>query len=179
MPSYPYYCGLTRNDIDFVITLTLDLVFFKDSVNLFDPSFNFLNSYAPQGQVGMELPSFTDIPTGITDQALEIIDYLGKKIAQNTIDWGAIVAFSADLKNAANTYFASAAGQANDALTRIFRPSRIYEYGCFQSYWTGGQCIARTKKVRIFGRSVGGICYAWAPYTLNCGSTKRCIANCR
>ena len=34
-PSYPYYCGLTRNDIDFTIALSLDLVFFKDSVNLF------------------------------------------------------------------------------------------------------------------------------------------------
>ena len=85
----------------------------------------------------MELPSFTDIPSGITEQALDVIDYIGKKIAQNTIDWASIVGYSADLKNAATAYFSSSAGQANEALTRIFKPARVYEYGCFQSYWTG------------------------------------------
>jgi hypothetical protein len=43
---------------------------------------------------------------------------------------------------------------------------------------SGGQCTNRIPKRRIFGRTVGGQCITWAPYTLNCGSTQRCIANC-
>lgn len=120
-----------------MITLSLDLVFMKESINLFDPAFNFLNGYYPQGPIGMELPDFTDFPTAIVDSAKDVIAYLGQKIAQNDIDWGAIVAVSADLKNAATKFFATSAGQTNAALTRIFKPSRVYEYGCFNSYWTG------------------------------------------
>ena len=102
-----------------------------------DPSFNFLNSYAPAGRVGMELPDFVDMPTALVNQAIDVINYLGQKISQNTIDWASIIAYSADLKDAANKYFASPAGQANDALARIFKPSRVYAYGCFDSYWSG------------------------------------------
>jgi hypothetical protein len=40
------------------------------------------------------------------------------------------VGASQALKDASSTYFASAAGQTNTALTRIFRPGRVYEYGC-------------------------------------------------
>ena len=117
-----------------------------------DPSFNFLNSYAPAGRVGMELPNFVDMPTAIVNQAIDVINYLGQKISQNTIDWASIIAYSANLKDAANKYFASPAGQANDALTRIFKPSRIYEYGCFNSYWTG----KRRQQRRRGGRGGGG-----------------------
>jgi hypothetical protein len=54
-----------------------------------------------------------------------------------------------------------------------------YEYGCFDSHWSGGQCTNRIPKRRVFGRTFGGQCITWAPYTLHCGSTQRCIANCR
>jgi hypothetical protein len=44
---------------------------------------------------------------------------------------------------------------------------------------SGGQCTNRIPRRRIFGRSIGGQCITWAPYELHCGSTQRCIANCR
>jgi len=29
---FPYFCGLTRNDIGFYITISVDIIFFKDSI---------------------------------------------------------------------------------------------------------------------------------------------------
>ncbi len=176
---FPYLCGVTRNDIELVISLTLDLVFFRDSINIFDPSFNFLDAYSPVGNIGMELPDWISGPQAISDKLVDAIKQLGDKLQSQDINWQAIIATSTDLKNAATTYFNSASGQNNQALTRIFRPSRVYEYGCFDSRWEGGDCIARLPRRRVFGRTIGGQCYAWRPYTLICGSTQRCIANCR
>ena len=151
----------------------------KEVITLFDPDFNFVNGYYPQGQVGIEFPNWSSAPDALTAEMTDVINYVGNKLNGAGVNWAAIVALGGQFKDAATKYFNSAAGQANAALTAIFKPSRIYEYGCFNSYWTGGECTARTKKVRIFGRTIGGICYMWAPYTLHCGSTQRCIANCR
>lgn len=63
---------------------------------------------------------------------------IAKKLENADVAWTAIVGASQALKDASATYFASAAGQTNTALTRIFRPGRVYEYGCFNSYWSGG-----------------------------------------
>jgi hypothetical protein len=39
--------------------------------------------------------------------------------------------------------------------------------------------VANAPRVKVFGRRYGGQCIAWSPWVLNCGSTQRCIANCR
>jgi hypothetical protein len=160
-------------------------VFFRDSINLFDPSFNFVNSINPIGlPFGMELPDFMGSAgsgSGTSAFSIDLVDavrQLGDKLQNQDINWQAIVGASTELRNAATTYFNSGVGQTNSALTRIFRPSRVYQYGCFDSHWRGGECTARTPRRRVFGRSFGGQCYAWAPYTLVCGSTQRCVANC-
>jgi hypothetical protein len=120
----------TRADLDFVITLTLDLIFFKDSVNIFDPAFNVLNSYgvtlaANSGPVGMELPEWASASDAIIAQLTSTVEMIGNKLKNNAIDWSAIVGASTELRNAASTFFASSAGSTNEALTRIFRPSRV------------------------------------------------------
>jgi hypothetical protein len=165
-----------------VITLSVDIIFFKESVNIFDPAFNILTAYggtlaAVSGPVGMELPQWASASEAITEDLIATVTMIGNKLKNNQIDWAAIVGFSTDLRNAASTFF-SQSGQTNEALTRIFRPSRVYEYGCFNSFWTGGECTNRAPSRKVFGRRIGGQCIMWAPYRLHCGSTSRCIANC-
>jgi hypothetical protein len=107
-----------------------------------------------------------------------------------------------DLANAANSYITSQTGMGGSAMppiVRIFQPARVFEYGacackaceirlasaylvlthavvrpgapgCYNQVFSGGECTARLAT---------GQCYAWAPYTLQCGQTQRCIANCR
>jgi hypothetical protein len=106
-----------------------------------------------------------------------------------------------DLANAANSYITSQTGMGGSAMppiVRIFQPARVFEYGapakrarsglhlptwllthavvrpgapgCYNQVFKGGECTARLST---------GQCYAWAPYTLVCGQTQRCIANCR
>jgi hypothetical protein len=116
-------------DLDFIITLSLDLIFFKDSVNIFDPAFNILNAYggtlaSVSGPVGMELPEWASASDAIIASLTETVTMIGNKLKNNQIDWAAIVGASTELRNAANTFFQSA-GMNNDALTRIFRPSRV------------------------------------------------------
>ena len=106
-------------------------------MNLFDPSFNFLSSVYPNGPVGQELPDFVNGVTAFSDTLVDTVRQLGEKLQNQDINWQAIVGASTELRNAATTYFNSASGATNTALTRIFRPNRVYEYGCFNSYWTG------------------------------------------
>lgn len=127
----------------------------------------------------MEVPDWVSGSNAITQNLVDAVTMIAKKLENADVAWTAIVGASQALKDASSTYFASAAGQTNLALTRIFRPGRVYEYGCFNSYWTGGQCVANAPRFKVFGRKYGGQCIAWAPYVLKCGSTQRCIANCR
>jgi hypothetical protein len=118
-----------------VITITLDLIFFKDSVNIFDPSFNILSAYgatvaAVSGPVGMELPQWASASDALTASLIETVEMIGNKLKNNAIDWSAIVGFTTELRNAASAFFASSAGATNDALTRIFRPSRMVRAKC-------------------------------------------------
>ncbi len=120
--------------MDFIITLSLDLIFFKDAVNIFDPAFNILNAYggtlaSVSGPVGMELPEWASASDAIIASLTETVTMIGNKLKNNQIDWAAIVGASTDLRNAASTFFSSTAGATNEALTRIFRPSRVVRPG--------------------------------------------------
>jgi hypothetical protein len=118
----------------FIIALSLDLIFFKDAVNIFDPAFNILNAYggtlaSVSGPVGMELPEWASASDAIIASLTETVTMIGNKLKNNQIDWAAIVGASTDLRNAASTFFSSTSGATNEALTRIFRPSRVVRPG--------------------------------------------------
>jgi predicted ribonuclease toxin of YeeF-YezG toxin-antitoxin module len=91
---------------------------------------------AVQGPVGMEVPDWVSGSDAITQNLVDAVTMIAKKLENADVAWTAIVGASQALKDASATYFASAAGQTNTALTRIFRPGRVYEYGCFNSYWS-------------------------------------------
>ncbi len=162
--------------------LTPSARFAPRAVNIFDPAFNILSAYggtlaAVSGPVGMELPQWASASDAIIADLTAAVQMIGNKLKNNQIDWAAIVGASTQLRNAASTFF-SQSGATNAALTRIFRPSRVYEYGCYDSYWTGGGCTNHAPSRRVGGRKYGGQCVSWAPYSLHCGSTSRCVANC-
>ena len=136
---YPFFCGMTRQDIDFVITVTLDLVFVREEYNIFDPAFNFMwayplptsdplnngGTYTPGGLLGMEVPDWVSGSDAIVANIIDTFTAIANKLQNADIAWTQIVGASTDLKNAANTYFNSAAGATNPALTRIFKPVRV------------------------------------------------------
>jgi hypothetical protein len=167
--------------------LRADMVFFREAYTFFQPEFSLMTAYPWPGRtvggfMGYEAPYWARNPQGAADafyaQIIDTLNMLGNKLKSADMAWEAIVAVSADLRNAAQQ-FDNIVGQQNAALTRVFRPGKIYEYGCFDSRWEGGNCIKNAPRVKVMGRRIGGQCIAWAPYTLVCGSTQRCIKNCR
>ena len=95
--------------------------------DIFDPSFNFLSAYYPNGPIGMELPEFTSQGKNMADSVVEettgAFKMIGIKIQNMEVDWAAVErlinAGAAALKNAADVYFKSVYGQGNQALTRM------------------------------------------------------------
>ncbi len=191
-------------------------MFFREAITFFNPEFSLMTAYPWPGKtnggfMGYEAPSWARDPQGAAEAfyagAIDALNMIGNKLKNADMAWEAIVAVSADLRNAAQK-FDTIAGQQNAALTRVFRPGKIYECacaslapaalrrtpralrprltprarcadGCFDSRWEGGNCIKNAPRVKVFGRRIGGHCIMWAPYTLVCGSTQRCIKNCR
>ena len=135
------------------------------------------------GPIGREVPGFVDATQPFVDAAVEAMRYVYNKLGVANINWAAVAALTNDFRNIASQYFeqsqATMGMNTNVALSRIFRPSRTFEYGCFNSYWTGGSCIQRAPRFKLFGRQRGGQCLLYDPYQLHCGQTARCVANCR
>ncbi len=224
---YPYFCGMTRNDISITYTFVLDLgarcsrlfaagfvtrvscgrlspraapaihppslrcrpaVYFKEEIVFFNPAFNFLNSmaawdHANVGSVGREVPGFVDATQPFIDAAIDVMTYVYKKLGIADINWAAVAALTNDFRNIASQFYeqnmANMGTNTNVALARIFRPARVFEYGCFDSSWSGGRCLQRAPRFKVFGRQRGGQCLLYDPYQLHCGATVRCVANCR
>ena len=152
----------------------------------FQPTFSFLNSMAAPdhtnvGPIGREVPGFVDATQPFVDAAVEVMTYVYNKLGVADINWAAIAALTNDFRT--SQYFAQSGGTlsatTNVALSRIFSPARTFEYGCYNSYWTGGSCLQRAPRFKLFGRQRGGQCLLYDPYQLHCGSTVRCVANCR
>ena len=135
------------------------------------------------GPIGREVPGFVDATQPFIDAAIEAMRYVHAKLRVADINWAAVAALTNDFRTIASQFFeqnAATLGQnTNVALSRIFRPSRTFEYGCYNSYWSGGSCLQRAPRFKLFGRQRGGQCILYDPYKLHCGSTVRCVANCR
>ena len=177
---WPYVCNLQRNDVQLKLALSINLVFFSNSITLFAPAWQFMHDLPSNTKIGQLDPGFngpSEVTDAVLDGLMKAVALLGKKLQQLAISWADIKALGGKLADAATTYFNSGVADTNKALAAVFAPSRIVVAGCFNSITSPVSCLARTRRVRIFGKRVGGVCYMWSPAITHCGATAKC-SNC-